>query len=392
MFLPNRLNEALMPMPLTAYEQHMQKAARDFRKLEKVVAASDFTPAQRSETIGKVLQSGMLRGGATSELAKRAESRRILYDDPEKHKLNVAVGAALARQPGHAFHPGMSMSGALSKIASSGVGVGVRKMVAENNANLPPLNSRLPGQQGPTISEDTIEVVNSLPDARVRQGVINALLSRPPLSPNDRYQYAQSIVDIAQQVRTMCTDMGLDGSALLDSLSRRLDFFDPLVGQSGPSRFSPAAASISPNISDPASFFDVEPPEEPMSVDPSFAGADRTDQNPDFRNKLAKFYKVGRETGHDICKTPSQREQLEDYAKILLHTDFPPTLRKQILAVHDGRNRAGSAEWVKVQKTPIYKSIISALNNMKGLSDQMRGAAMSLVTSRTEPPPFFLPG
>ncbi len=99
--------------------------------------------------------------------------------------------------------------------------------------------------------------------------------------------------------------------------------------------------------------------------------------NPDFSNKmvLAKFYKVGRETGHDICKTPTQREQLEDYAKILLRTDFPPALRKQILAVHEGRNRAGSAEWAQVQKTPIYKGIIHAITKMKGLTDQMRGAA-----------------
>ncbi|MGA8610361.1 MAG: hypothetical protein WB760_01335 [Xanthobacteraceae bacterium] len=126
MFLPNRLNEALMPMPLTAYEQHMAKAARDFQKLQKVAEASDPTPRERSETIRKLLQSGMLRPGS-GYLNKRAQERRfpIEHDDLEKARLNKQFGAALAKQPGHAFHP--SMSGAISKIASSGVGVGVAK-------------------------------------------------------------------------------------------------------------------------------------------------------------------------------------------------------------------------------------------------------------------------
>jgi hypothetical protein len=389
MFLPNRLNEALMPMPLTAYEQHMAKAAKDFRKLQKVAEAGDPNPRQRAETIGKVLMSGMLRPGS-GYLNKRAQERRfpIENDDPDKARLNKQVGAALARQPGHFFHP--SMAGSLSKIASNGVGTGVRKMVADNNANLPPLN--LPGQKGPTISEDAIEVMNSLPDARLRNGVVNALLARPPASPNDQYKWAQSIVAISQQVRAMCDDMGLDASALLDALSRRLDFFDPMVS-SRPSRPTPAAASISPNIEDPASFFDVEPPEKPMEVDPQFAGADRTDQNPDFSNKmvLAKFYKVGRETGKDICKTPTQREMLEDHAKVVL-SDFPTSLRNQIMSLHAARNRTPHAEWAKVQRTPLYQSIVKAIGSMNGLSDQLRGACMSLVTSRNEPPPFYLPG
>jgi hypothetical protein len=392
LLFPTNYNAALMPMPLTAYEKHMQKAANDFRKLQKVAEASDPTPRERAETIGKVLQSGMLRPGS-GYLQKRAKERRfpIEHDDPEKARLNKQFGAALAQQPGHSFHP--SMSGALSKIASSGVGVGVRKMVEENNQNLLPLNARLPGQQGPTISEDAIQVMNSLPDARVRQGVVNALLARPPANPNDAYRWTQSIVSIAQQVRTCCDEMGLDASALLDALSRRLDFFDPLVGQSSPARFSSPQLSVSPNIEDPASFFDVEPPEEPMKVDPQFAGADRTDRNPDFSNKsvLTKFYKVGRETGQDICKTMSQREQLEQYATIVL-SDFPPELRKQILTIHDGRNRTAHAEWARIQKTPVYKSIIHAISTMKGLTDQMKGACMSLVTSRSEPPPFYLPG
>jgi hypothetical protein len=390
--LPNRLNEALMPMPLTPYERHMQKAAADFRKLQKVAAASDPNPRERAEVVGKVLMSGMLREGS-GYLNKRAQERRfpIEHDDPDKARLNKQVGTALSRQPGHFFHP--SMADSLSKIASPGVGSGVRAMKAANDQNLLPLNARLPGTQGATISEAAIEVMNTLPDARVRQGVINVLLSRPPLSPNDRYQYAQSIVQISEQVRSMCTDMGLDGSALLDSLSRRLDFFDPLVGQSGPSRPTAPRESISPNVDDPASFFGVEPPEEPMAVDPQFAGADSSDINPDFHGqKLAKFYKVGRETGQDICKTPTQREMLEDYAKIVLRTDFPPDLRKHILSIHDGRNRTPHAEWARIQKTPIYKSIIHAITTMKGLTDQMRGAAMSLVTSRSEPPPFYLPG
>jgi hypothetical protein len=382
---PNNYNSALLPMPLTPYERHMQKAAADFRKLQKVAEASDPTPKLRAETIGKVLQSGMLRGGANSDLQKRAESRR--YDDPEKARLNKQVGLALARQPGHPFHP--SMSGTLSKIASSGVGSGARALKAANDANLLPLNSRLPGTQGP----DAIQVMNSLPDARVRQSLISALLSRPPASPNDQYKWAQSIVSIASQVRQMCTDMGLDGSALLDALSRRLDFFDPMV-QSRPSRPSARADSISPNIDEPDAWLsDTVPPEEPMEVNSDFAGADRTDINPDFSNKsvLAKFYKVGRETGRDVCKTMSQRDQLEQYAKIVL-SDFPPDLRKQIMSIHEGRNRAGSAEWARVQKTPIYKSIIHAITSMKGLSDQIRGACMALVTSRSEPPPFYLPG
>jgi hypothetical protein len=183
LFLPNRYNEALRPQPPTAYEVHMAKAAKDFCKLQKVAEASDPTPKLRAETIGKVLQSGMLRPGS-GYLQKRAKERRfpIEHDDPDKARLNKQFSAALAQQPGHFFHP--SMTGVLSKIASSGVGSGVRKMVAENNANLLPLNSRLPGQQGPTISEDAIEVMNSLPDARVRQGVINVLLSRPTNLPN----------------------------------------------------------------------------------------------------------------------------------------------------------------------------------------------------------------
>ena len=97
------------------------------------------------------------------------------------------------------------------------------------------------------------------------------------------------------------------------------------------------------------------------------------------------------ETGQDICTTPTQREQLEQYATIVL-SEFPPDLRKQILTIHDGRNRTPHAEWARIQKTPIYKSIISAISTMKGLTDQMKGACMSLVTSRSEPPPFYLPG
>jgi hypothetical protein len=377
-----------MPKPLTDYERHMQKAAADFRKLQKVAEASDPNPRERAEVIGKVLQSGMLRPGS-GYLNKRAKERRfpIEHDDPDKARFNKQFGAALAKQPGHSFHP--SMSGTLS----SGVGVGVRALKAANDQNLLPLNSRLPGQQGPTISEDAIEVMNTLPDARVRQGAINVLLSRPPLSPNDRYQYALSIVSIASQVRQMCTDMGLDASALLDALSRRLDFFDPMV-QSHPSRPTPPAASISPNIDDPASFFDVEPPETPTEVDPRFAGTDGTGINPDFSNKsvLAKFYKVGRETGQDICKTPTQREMLEDHAKIVLKCDFPSELRSQILQLHAARNRTPHAEWAKVQRTPTYQAIVKAIGSMNGLSDQLRGACMSLVTSRNEPPPFYLPG
>ena len=393
MLLPNRLNEALMPMPLTPYERHMRKAAATFLKLQKAAEASDPNPRERAETIGKVLQSGMLRPGS-GYLQKRAQERRfpIEHDDADKARLNKQVGAALAKQPGHAFHP--SMNGVLSKIASSGVGSGVRKMVADNNANLPPLNSRLPGQQGPTISEDAIEVMNSLPDARLRNGVVNALLARPPASPNDQYKWAQSIVSIASQVRQMCTDMGLDASALLDALSRRLDFFDPMV-QDRPARPSARADSISPNIDRPEAWLsDTVPPEEPMEVDPRFAGADSTDINPDFSNKmvLAKFYKVGRETGRDICKTPTQREMLEDHAKVVLKSDFPSGLRSQILELHAARNRTPPAEWLKVQRTPIYKSIVNAIANMKGLSDQLRGACVSLITSRSEPPPFYLPG
>lgn len=238
-----------------------------------------------------------------------------------------------------------------------------------------------------------IEVMNSLPDTRLRQGVINALLTRPPASPSDSYKWVQSVVGIAQQVRACCDEMGLDGSALMDSLSRRLDFFDPMA-QSRPSRPTPPADSISPNIDDPEAWMsDTVPPENPMAVDPQFAGADRTDINPDFSNKsvLAKFYKVGRETGQDICKTPTQREMLEDHAKIVLKCDFPSGLRSPILELHAVRNRTPHAEWIKVQRTPLYKSIVNAIAHMK-LSDQLRGACMSLVTSRSEPPPFYLPG
>jgi len=88
----------------------------------------------------------------------------------------------------------------------------------------------------------------------------------------------------------------------------------------------------------------------------------------------------------------TQREQLEDYARILLRSDFPSDLEKQILTIHEGRNRMGSAEWSRIQKTPIYKSIIHAISTMKGLTDQMKGACMSLITSRSDPPPFYLPG
>jgi hypothetical protein len=395
MFLPNRLNEALMPMLLTAYEQHMQKAAKDFRKLQKVAEASDPTPKQRSETIGKLLQSGMLRPGS-GYLNKRAQERRfpIEHDDPEKASLNKQVGVALARQPGHAFYPGMAISDSLSKIASSGVGSAARKMVDENNANLLPLNARyLPGQEGPSISEGAIEVMNSLPDARVRQGVVNVLLSRPPLSNNDRYVWLQSIITLREQINEMTAAIGLDPSALIDTLDRRAEFFfDPMV-QDRPSRPTSPASSVSPNIDDPASFFDVPAPEEPMAVNPNFAGSDRTDLQPDFRNKsvLAKFYK-GLKTGQDICKTPSQREMLEDHAKVVLKCDFPSGLRNQIMSLHAARNRTPHAEWLKVQRTPIYKSIVNAIANMKGLSDQLRGACISLITSRRQPAPYYLPG
>lgn len=383
LFLPNRYNEALRPQPLSPYEVHMQKAAADFRKLEKFAEASDPTPRERAETIGKVLQSGMLRPGS-GYLQKRAKERRfpIENDDEEKHRLNVAVGSALAKQPGHSFHP--SMDSALSKIASSGVGVGVRKMVETNNANLPPLNSRLPGQQGPTISEGVLEIYNALPDGRVRQGVLNALLVRPPANPNDRYRYAQSVVDIAQQVRAMCTDMGLDASALLDALSRRLDFFDPLVGQSSPARFSAPRSSVSPNISDPASFFDVEPPVDPMEVDDQFAGADSTDINPDFRErKLAKFYD-GLRQGVNVVKTASDRTLLEDYARVILQTEFDSNsgLRSLIEQLHKTRSRTSAAEWRKVQRQPQFEAIVSAIMNFTGLTAPMKGACLALINDK----------
>ena len=359
LLFPTNYNSALMPMPLTDYERHMAKASADFRKLQKVAEASDPTPKERAETIGKVLQSGMLRAG-TGYLSKRAQERRfpIMHDDEEKHRLNVTVGNALAQQPGHSFHPGMTMSDALSKIASPGVGSGVRKMVQENNQNLPPLNSRLPGQQGPTISEDTLEVMNSLPDARLRNGVVNALLARPPANPNDAYRWAQSIVSIASQVRTCCDEMGLDAGALLDALSRRMDFFDPLVGQSSPARFSSPRSSVSPNIESPSTFFDVEPPVEPMSVDPQFSGADSTDTNPDFREqKLAKFYN-GLQRGVNVVKTASDRKLLEDYARVILQTEFDNAsgLRKLIEQLHKTRSRVSAAEWRTVQRQPHFES------------------------------------
>ena len=132
----------------------------------------------------------------------------------------------------------------------------------------------------------------------------------------------------------------------------------------------PPRRRFSPNISDPASFFDVEPPEEPMAVDPQFAGADSTDINPDFSNKmvLAKFYKVGPRDGPGYLQDAYATRNLEDYAKILLRTDFPPALRKQILAVHEGRNRPAQPSGPKYSARRSTRASSHAITNMKGLT------------------------
>lgn len=399
LLLPYGLNAALKRRdpPFGAVAGDPAKAG-DYAKLERIVQRAEPAARAKAETVGKMIMSGALRAGAgpngNAALAKRAQERRypIMHDDPEKARLNKAVGAALAGLRGHSGHPSM---GWLAKGAGSpGVGAGVRALKAANDRNLP----NLPGVQGPMIDENALEILNSLPDARVRNGVINAVMMRPPANPNDGYRWMQSIVELREQINEMCKEMGLDPTALTDLLDRRVAFYDPTV-QTQPATAAPRGSNLGSDPDDPGAWpAELAPPAEPIDPDgpqhrdrrggylpgfqhDDFAGATRTDLNPDFaaEEKLAKFWDHAKR-GVDIRKGEAgSRDQLERYGVVVVKSEIDGALGKQILAMHDARKRAGPRAWAKVMREPHYTAVLESIATHPRLTRAMKGACVALI-------------
>jgi hypothetical protein len=363
------------------------------KRLEKIAKRGELEPHQKAATIGKMLMSGQLRvgaganGGAT--LHKRAAERNhfpIRHDDNDRARFNQRFSAALAKLPGHAGAPQMDW---LSKMpVTSGVGAGVRKQVAANNSNLLPLN--MPGTQGPQIDENALEILAALPDGRVRQGVINAVMLRPPQNPNDAYRWVQTIVALRDQINEMCEGMGLDPTALTDLLDRRVEFYDPMV-QTKPATNPARERGVGNDPDHPEEWpTELVPPAEPVDLrepdgrfrSSSFAGADRTDSNPDFREeKLAKFFDAVRD-GRAVAFTRGEDgslAQLRRFGEIVVKSELEGALQKQVLQMSAARKRIGAAAWQKVMKEPAYAGLVRAIVRAPTLSRSMKGAALSLL-------------
>ena len=161
-------------------------------RLDKIAEAAELDPRAKAAAVGKMLMGGHLRVGfgpnGNAELAKRAQDPShfpITSDSPHRRLLQSRVVGALAKMRGNPGHP--NMPDFLNKGAgfTFGVGRNVRAMKAANDRNLP----MLPGSGGVGLDEDALEILNALPDGRVRQDVIGTIFSRPPQNPNDAYRW-----------------------------------------------------------------------------------------------------------------------------------------------------------------------------------------------------------
>jgi len=190
--------------------------------------------------------------------------------------------------------------------------------------------------------------------------------------------------------------MGLDPTALTDLLDRRVEFYDPLT-QSKPATNPPATSNVGPTIED---FTDwrgrAGPPAEPIDPDGAqlrdrqggylpgfqhddFAGATRTDLNPDFgtEEKLAKFYDYAKK-GIDIRKTPMDRREYERYGLVVVKAEIDGPLQEVILKAHAIKSR-NPAAWAKFKRDPDFGVLLREINNNPNLSRAMKGAAVALI-------------
>lgn len=379
LFLPYGMNSALNDTrsPFGQAAADYVKAARaGFNKLEAIAKRAEPDGHAKAEAVGKLLMSGGLRAGAGANgnvnLRKRAQQPHhfpIEHDDRDRARFNQRFADALAKLPGHAGAPQMTW---LSKVAvTSGIGAGVRKQVAANNSNLLPLN--MPGQQGPTINEKALEVMNLLPDGRIRQGILTAVMTKPPQNPNDAYRWVQTIVALREQINEMCEQMGLDATALTDLLDRKVEFYDPMVQSAPETNSSPRANEDFDEWRDRA-----EPPAEDDQPGP-FAGSDRSDSNPDF--KLAKFYDAVTGRGAPLTRgEDASLQQLEKYGEIVVKAELGGALKSQILMLNATRRRLGrGTAWRKVMEEPTYQGVVRAIVKHPQLTRAMKGAALALI-------------
>jgi hypothetical protein len=384
LMLPYGLNAALndrRPSPLARAGQ-----VDPLKKLAEIAARGEPSAREKAETIGKMIMSGALRAGdgpnGNASLQKRAQERRYstMSDNPEKTRLNKAVGEALAGLRGHIGHPG---AGFFAKTIMPGVGERVRALKASNDDHfsVSPLRNlpMLPGTQAPQINEDALQVLNSLPDARIRNGAINAILLRPPANPNENYRWIQTIVSLRQQIKEMCQQIGLDPTALTDLLDRKLEWFDPMV-QTQPATNPPPRSNVGPTTEDLDVWRDrADPPAEPIDPGP-FAGADTTDLNPDLgaEEKLAKFYDHAKR-GVDIRKSPMTRKELEQYGRVVLKSEVGGPLRHQILLAADVRESVSPRIWEKITDEPDFKAMLKSIVAHPNLTRAMKGACLALI-------------
>jgi hypothetical protein len=104
-----------------------------------------------------------------------------------------------------------------------------------------------------------------------------------------------------------------------------------------------------------------------------FAGADRTDLNPDLKvagivhPNLAKMWDAA-ERGDDIRKTPRDREQYEQYGRVVVMSDLKAPLRDHIPDLHRLRKRTALETWEKMTETREYAAVIKAVATAPGLS------------------------
>jgi hypothetical protein len=111
-----------------------------------------------------------------------------------------------------------------------------------------------------------------------------------------------------------------------------------------------------------------------------FAGADRTDTNPDFvEEKLAKFWDSAKR-GVDIRKGPMQRAEYEQYGLAVKKSDLEGAVQKLILHMHEAKKRLGSAAWPTfIKGNRHYDAILRSVAEHPHLTRAMRGACVALI-------------